>query len=53
MIVSVMLLRPIGMRCVVVLVVVLRETIDGRCRRELLLETSEAIIVASEVVLDL
>ena len=31
-IVSVMLLRPIGMGCVVVLVVVLRETIDG-CRR--------------------
>ena len=53
MVVSLVLLRPIRMRRVVVLVVMLRETVDGCRRRELLLETPEAIIVASKVVLDL
>ena len=53
MVVSVMLLRSVSMRCVVVLVLMLREIVDGRRRGQLLLETSEAIIVASEAALDL
>lgn len=53
MVVSVMLLRAVSMRCVVVLVLMLREIVDGRRRGQLLLETSEAIIVASEAALDL
>ena len=53
MVVSLVLLRSIMLRRVVVLVLMLRETVDGCRRRELLLETPEAIIVASKVVLDL
>ena len=52
MVVSVMLLRSVSMRCVVVLVMMLREIVNGGCRGQLLLETSEAIIVASKAALD-
>ena len=52
MVVSVMLLRSVSMRCVVVLVMILREIANGGRRGQLLLETSEAIIVSSKAVLD-